>query len=69
LYGRWPAAYNSNRFLAGGSNLQREPRVAVPFNGFEAAYSRSQPMQIKLSSIMVDDQDKALRFYTAVVAS
>jgi len=24
-------------------------------------------MQIKLSSIMVDDQDKALRFYTAVV--
>ena len=29
--------------------------------------TRSPPMRIKLNSIMVDDQDKALRFYTEVL--
>jgi len=30
-------------------------------------YSRRQSMRIKLTSIMVDDQDKALKFYTEIL--
>jgi catechol 2,3-dioxygenase-like lactoylglutathione lyase family enzyme len=33
----------------------------------ETHLQRRPPMQIKLASIMVDDQDKALHFYTAIV--
>ena len=33
----------------------------------EAALARSPAMKIKLTSIMVDDQAKALRFYTEVI--
>jgi glyoxylase I family protein len=36
-------------------------------SGRAAAVTRSPFMRIKLNSIMVDDQDKALRFYTEVL--
>jgi len=33
----------------------------------QGGYSRRQSMRIKLTSIMVDDQDKALKFYTEIL--